>query len=170
MDLISRTLYDEIRHVVGQRMRGDRAGRSISATDLAHDVLERGLRHHALEGVPRPELMRRVGRLSREVLVDRARSRNRIKRGGAEQVLQLAVDPTAVPGMRPLDVLSLNDALDQLGGLDERQARMIELRYFVGCTVDEVAEALEVSKSTVEKEERKARAWLELALADETHG
>jgi len=170
MDAISRSLYDEIRRLAAGRIRREPAARSICATALAHEVLERALRSDALSGVPREELLRRISRLLREVLVDHARARGRLRRGGGARREQLAVDPTAVPGVAPLDLLSLDEALTRLGDLDERQARMIELRYFGGCSVDEVARTLQVSKSTVEKEERKARAFLELALADEARG
>jgi RNA polymerase sigma factor (TIGR02999 family) len=166
MDAISRSLYDEIRRLARSRIRNDRAGRSICATDLAHEVLERGLRHGALAGIPRDEVLRRISRLSRQVLVDRARARGRLRRGAGEEVVQLALDPAAVPGVEPLDLLALDEALSRLGALDRRQAHMIELRYFGGCSVDEVARVLAVSRSTVEKEERKARAWLELVLAE----
>ena len=166
MDEMSRTLYQEVRDIAARRLSGDRAEASICATDLVHEALERALRHRSLDGESRGQILGRVSHIVRQVLVDHARRRQTVRRGSGQPVLQLAVDPTVVPDMQPVDLLAVNDALDRLGALDERQARLIEMRYFGGHNVSEVAEALEVSLSTVEKEERKARAWLALALAD----
>ncbi|MEM7205415.1 MAG: sigma-70 family RNA polymerase sigma factor [Planctomycetota bacterium] len=167
MDFLSQTLYREIRQIAAMRIRGDRAERSICATDLAHEVIERALRQEAVCGVSRDELLRRVSQIARQVLVDHGRRRGRQRRGGGRDVVQLAAEPCATEHMAPVDVVAIDDALLQLAALDARQAQMIEMRYFGGCSVGEVAGALGVSVSTVEKEERKARAWLELALADD---
>ncbi|MEM7204759.1 MAG: sigma-70 family RNA polymerase sigma factor [Planctomycetota bacterium] len=164
---VGRTLYGEVRRLAGQRLASDRAGRSLSATDFAHEILVRGLRHQALQAIPHAELQRRIGRIAREVLVDRARARARLKRGGGLQVEVLATDPTAPSGAAPVELVDLDDALRELEQLDPRQTEILEQRYFGGSTVAEVAVALGVSRSTVEKEERKARAWLEARLGDD---
>lgn len=163
-DPIGRTLYGEIRELAGQRLHGDAAARSISATDFAHEIVLRGLRHRALEGVPRLELLRRIGRLAREVLVDRARARAALKRGGAERVDELLFEPAAATGVAQVDLLDLDEVLTNLEQVSKREAEILELRYFAGCEVAEVAELLGVSKSTVEKDERRARAWLAARL------
>lgn len=166
MDDLSKALYDDLKAIAARQLRGDRAMRSICPTDLANEALRRALDQHGMTGQVRTEILGRMAHLVRQVLVDRARQRQSLRRGAAEEIVQLAVDPTVDPRAPELDLLALDEALDRLRALDQRQSRMIEMRYFGGHTVEEVAEALAVSKSTVEKEERKARAWLELALAD----
>lgn len=164
MDSLSRTLYDEIRRVAAGQIRGDRALRSICATDLAHEALERALRQKAGEGVERGELLGRVSRICRQVLVDRARRRDAVRRGGGRELAPLDVEAPADERMAPLDMLVLDDALEKLGRLNERHASIVEMRFFGGLQMTEIAAALGVSLRLVEKEWRKARAWLELAL------
>jgi RNA polymerase sigma factor (TIGR02999 family) len=96
----------------------------------------------------------------RRVLVDHARARKADKRGGWQRPVTLRTDPVHADDERELDVLTLDLALEKLAGLDERQARIIELRFFGGLTNREVAEALELSETTVEDQWRFARAWL----------
>lgn len=164
LDDLSRTLYADIRRIAAQRLRGDRASRSIGVTDLAHDVIERALTSDVAEGVSRAELLVRIARLSRQVLVDRARRRAALRHGGGRGFVQLEMDPTGARAFSPLDLVALDEALESLANLDARQARIVELRYFAGCTIAEVAATLEVSRSTIDKEERKARAFLALSL------
>lgn len=166
-DEVGSTLYAEIRQVVAARLRRDRARHTVSPSEFAHDVLERGLRHAAFAGLPRSEIMRRIGQLIRHLLVERARARQRVRRHRSEHARQLLADPTMVPGGAALDVLALHEALESLARLDARHAKIIEMRYFGGLSVADVADSLGTSVSTVEKEERKARAWLAVRLADE---
>ncbi len=167
MDDLSRTLYDDIRRIAAGQLRRERALRSICATDLAHDAIERALRQGAADGVTRAELLRRVARLCRQVLVDRARARQRLRRGAGSRPERLDVDPEAAEGLGPLDLVALDEALDRLAELNARHAEIVELRFFAGSTMPEVAEALGCSLSLAEKDWRKARAWLALALEDE---
>ena len=166
MDELSRTLYDEIRHVAAAQLRRERGERSIGATDLAHEALERALRHGAARGVERAEILRRCANLCRQVLVDHARVRGRRKRGDGHRPLAIEVEPAAAEGLGTLDLLALDEALTRLAALDERHAEIVELRFFGGQKMEEIAEALGLSLSKVEKDWRKARAWLELQLGD----
>ncbi len=170
LDEFSRTLYDDIRRVAAGQLRREKSARSICVTDLAHDALERALRQDAGRGVTRAELMRRIARLCRQVLVDRARARGRLRRGDGARPERLDVDPTAAEGLGALDLLALDDALARLARLDPRHAEIVELRFFTGASMPEVAEALGLSLSAVEKDWRKARAWLALALEDGESG
>ena len=101
----------------------------------------------------------------RRVLVDHARARLRDKRGGGRVRVELNEDALITPE-RDHDVLAVDAALTKLGQIDERQARVVELRFFAGLTVEEVAAALDVSKRTIEGEWTVARAWLRRELAD----
>ena len=164
MDELSRTLYSEIRHVAAGALRRERERRSLSPTDLAHEAMARAIRSASLEDVPRAEVLRRVARLCRQVLVDRARARSRLRRGGGRRPLALEVDPESSDRLGTVDVLAVDEALEALAALDARHASIVELRFFGGLSMPEIAEALEVSLSAVEKEWRKARAWLALYL------
>ena len=170
MDDLSQTLYQEIRHVAAAQLRHEKSLRSISPTDLAHEAIERAIRQEAGAGVTRAELLRRVSRLCRQVLVDRARSKNRLRRGEGVRPVRLEVDPAMTAGMGTLDLIAVDDALSRLGGLNERHASIVEMRFFGGLTMPEVATALDSSLSAVEKDWRKARAWLALALQGEERG
>ncbi len=95
----------------------------------------------------------------REILVDHARKRRAAKRGGPDSLISIDdVDPTAAP--RNIDLLDLDRTLKRLAALDERQARLVELRVFGGLTIDEAAEVLEISTATVSREWRHAETWL----------
>ena len=168
VDDLSRTLYDEIRRMAAVQLRGERARRSICATDLAHEAMARALRQRAAENVTRAELLRRVSRLCRQVLVDRARARGRLKRdSGRRRVPLESLDPIE-ERVDAFDIVALDEALVRLAELNERHAQVVELRFFGGSSMTEVAEALGISLSAAEKDWRKARAWLALALEEAT--
>jgi len=170
VDELSRTLYDEIRQVAARQLGREMAMRSICATDLAHEAIERAIRQRAGKGVSRSELLKRVARLCRQVLVDRARARGRLRRGEGRRPIQLEVGPgvlqsgSAGEGVEALDLIALDEALGKLAGLNPRHASIVEMRFFGGSSMPEIAAALELSLSAIEKEWRKARAWLALEL------
>lgn len=112
MHELSRTLYDEILSVAASQLHRERGQRSIGVTDLAHEALERALRHGAAEGTERAEILRRVSNLCRQVLVDHARARKTRKRGEGQrpEALPLAVEPAAAEGLGALDLLALDEA------------------------------------------------------------
>ena len=103
----------------------------------------------------------------RRILIDYARSRNRIKRGGGWQ--RVTLDPAVAPFEEApfLDVMATHDALEKLAKLDERQAQIVELRFFSGLTIDEVAKVLGVSKRTVEGDWTHAKAWLRAEIGEQ---
>jgi RNA polymerase sigma factor (TIGR02999 family) len=101
----------------------------------------------------------------RRILVDHARARKRLKRGGTRQRLELG-SQVAQGGLSEIDLIELDDALDQLASIDPRQAKVVELRFFGGLSVEEAAETLGVSKRTVEGDWTMARAWLRRALSE----
>ena len=106
-------------------------------------------------------------KMMRRILVDHARSKNRLKRGGAKFRIPLA-DDLCITSRNDEDVLAVEEALTKLAELDPRQAQIVELRFFGGLTVEQVAEVLSVSKRTVESEWTMVRAWLRRELSDET--
>lgn len=100
-----------------------------------------------------------AARMIRRILVDHARERHAQKRGGMSRPISIELHEPAAPG-RGIDLMALDDALDALSSLSERQGRVVELRYFGGLTVPEIASALEISERTVDREWQAARAWL----------
>ncbi|MHC5112780.1 MAG: ECF-type sigma factor [Planctomycetota bacterium] len=112
----------------------------------------------------RAHFCRVAARAMRQILVDHARKRNAVKRGGDMERMTLS-DTVGMIGGAPLDLLALDEAMERLAALDERQARVVEFRFFGGITVQEIASVLDVSVSTVESDWRMARAGLHREIA-----
>jgi RNA polymerase sigma factor (TIGR02999 family) len=163
-------VYQELRRLAAGLMRRERPGHTLQPTGLVHEALLRLLRPDALGGAQnRAQFLAAAARAMRRVLVDHARRRAADKRGGGQAPLLLdeALDYFAE---QRLDLLELHEALDRLAGLHARQAQVVELRFFGGYTVEEIAEQLQVSVSTVESDFRKATAFLRSRLAEEGAG
>jgi RNA polymerase sigma factor (TIGR02999 family) len=163
-DRLIRAIYGELRRTAGGLMRRDRPGHTLQPSALVHEALLRLLDGDALTDVPnRRYLFAAAAQAMRQVLVDHARRRNTQKRGGnrvrfpLDQVLAGFDD-------QGLDVIALQEALDRLAQDHPRQAQVVDLRFFGGLTVREVAETLAVSEGTVENDWRFARAWLRRQL------
>ena len=166
-DRLVRAVYDELRVIARAALRRERDGHTLVTTALVHEAYEKVLG-------PEPAFSSRghffgaAARAMRQVLVDHARRRDRVKRGGGERPVPLdAVGEVAAPGAPGVDLLDLDAALTRLAALDPRQAAVVECRTFGGLSVEETAEALGVSPSTVKREWRTARAWLYAALHDD---
>jgi RNA polymerase sigma factor (TIGR02999 family) len=154
-------VYDELRRLAAARMGGEPPGHTLQPTALVHEAYLR------LVGGGRPpdwtsrgHFFATAAEAMRRVLIDHARARRADKRGGDRQRVPLDAVVAWVEQAHRIDLLALDDALDRLKGMDPRQARVVELRFFGGCEVGEIADHLNVSLSTVEKDLRLARAWL----------
>lgn len=152
-------VYEELRRVASARLRGEGTDHTLQTTALVHEAYVRlvGLDRMALRN--RSHFFAMAARLMREILVDHARRRNALKRGGGITVVGLA-DVAAPDEARLVDILALDKALMDLAALDQRLSRVVELRFFVGLSIAEAAEALEVSPATVERDWTVAKAWL----------
>jgi RNA polymerase sigma factor (TIGR02999 family) len=160
-------VYDELRRVAGGLMQRERAGHTLQPTDLVNEVFLRLLHADDLaRAQDRAHFFAAAARAMRNILVDHARRRATEKRGGGQEFVPLdeALDYFA---SQKLDVLAVHEALEQLAALHERQSQIVELRFFGGYTVEEVAELLEVSVSTVEGDFRKATAFLHSQLVED---
>jgi RNA polymerase sigma-70 factor, ECF subfamily len=156
-DALMPVVYEELRALAGRYFRNS-FGVEVAPTSIVHEAFVK-LREAQAPGWKDEQHFAAIAATAmRQILVDRARRQKANKRGGGwERVtMSIAVDGVA----QQLDLESLDDSLRALTALDERQARIVELRFFGGLTVSQVAEVLEVSTSTVEKEWRRARAWL----------
>ncbi len=158
-------VYDELRRVAGRHLLRERRGRTLQTTDLVHEAFLRlvpGTAGHRPQN--RAHFFAIAARAMREILIDRARARAAAKRGGARLRVTLS-DVAARPAEISEDVLALEEALVRLARLDPRQARIVELRYFAGASIEEMSEALRVSPATVKRDWAAARAWLRRELS-----
>lgn len=162
-------VYDELRRLAANYLRHERPGQTLQATALVHEAF---LRLNAEKNHPwknRTHFLAIAALSMRQILVQRARARHAEKRGG-QDAQRITLDESAlaeVPATQPagVDVLALDAALEKLAALDEQQAKIVELRYFGGLTVEEVAETLDISPATVKRHWTIARAWLQKELA-----
>ena len=159
-------VYGELRQLAAAALGRERAGHTLQPTALVHEAWMRlaGADPAAWQG--RAHFFGAAARCMRQILVEHARGRERLKRGGGWRRVELE-EGVAMAGDEELDVLALDRALERLAALSARQARVVELRFFSGLPVEAVAELLDLSARTVEREWRFARAWLAQALAEE---
>lgn len=157
-------VYDELHALAGRQLHGDAARASMQPTMLVNEACLRLLDPDALEVEDRSHFFALAVTVMRRVLVDHYRRRQAARRGGGQ--LRVTLDENLAGGAdaADVDVLELDAALTRLGELDERKARVVELRFFSGLSVPEVAQALGVSQRTVEADWFFARAWLRGAL------
>jgi RNA polymerase sigma factor (TIGR02999 family) len=159
-------LYDELRAIAGRQFRGQAAGHTLQPTVLVHEAFLKLVGKPASGFTDRAHFFAVASTAMRHILVNHARSNNADKRGGGNRPVALNHDVAGGDGgSSELDVLALNEALEQLAAVDERKHRIVELRFFGGLTVEEIAEVMGLSKTTIESEWRAARAWLNTMLA-----
>jgi RNA polymerase sigma-70 factor (ECF subfamily) len=152
-------VYDELRALAAGIFRSEAPDHTLQPTALVHEAWLRLSRSQRLEVRGRAEFHALAAGVMRHVLADHARRRRAEKRGGGRHRTTLVEVPDAAHGER-IDLVELNDVLEQLAAVDPRQLRIVEMRFFGGLEVEEVADALSLSKTTVEREWRAARAWL----------
>jgi len=159
-------VYAELRRIAAREMRRERPGRTLQTTALVHEAYLRLLKDASLSFESRAHFLGIAARAMREILIEHARGRGARKRGGG--AVRLTLDDVTAPVAAPsIDVLALDEALQRLARLDERHARVVELRYFGGLSVEETAAALDLSPATVKRAWTLARAWLYRELAGE---
>jgi RNA polymerase sigma factor (TIGR02999 family) len=152
-------VYDELRRRAANHLRRDRRDHTLQPTALVHEAYMRLLGQRGVDWQSRAHFLALASRMMRRVLVDHARIRGAAKRPAAELRVTLDSDFATVDP-RGCDLLLLDQALSELARLDPRQGSFVELHYFGGLTEEEVAFAMSVSRSTVARELRSAKAWL----------
>lgn len=163
LDRLLPLVYDELCRLAGSYLRRERADHTLQPTALAHEAWMRMVDATRVVWRDRAQFLAIAARTMRQILVDHARAHRAQKRGGDAVRVTLS-DAQADFGRPDLDVLAVDEALDALAALDERKARVVELRFFGGLTEEEAAHALGVSQTTVENDWRFARAWLHRRL------
>lgn len=152
-------VYPRLRLIASSFYRGDTGDPTLGATALVHEAYMRLLQQRRLQLDDREHFYSFAAQVMRYILIDHARARNSGKRGGGARHVPLHEEMKWV-SLEGDDILELVQALDELTVVDPRKVRLIELRYFLGCTADEAADIQQVSKATVDRELQVARAWL----------
>ena len=152
-------VYDELRRLARYYLASQRSDHTLQSTAIVHEAYLRLAGRGNVHWENRRHFFAVAAQLMRRILVDHARKRNAAKRGGAQ--LTLLVDEAVEPSsQRELDLVALDDALKALAELDERQSRIVELRFFGGLSIEDTSRLLEISPATVKREWSTARAWL----------
>ena len=152
-------VHDELHRIARACMAGERAGHTLQATALVNEAYVRLIETQGVNWQNRAHFLAMAARLMRRILVDFARSKQYLKRGGGAVNVSLAPD-VALSSEPGRDLVALDDALEALAKVDERKSRVIEMRFFGGLSVQETAEALHVSPETVMRDWKLAKAWL----------
>jgi RNA polymerase sigma factor (TIGR02999 family) len=159
-------VYDELRRLAHSHLAREAPGRTLGTTELVHEAYLRLIDGSRVEWTGRAHFMGIAATAMRRILVERARARRSLKRGGAQRAVPLdAIEVGAED--RAEWLVSLDEALDRLRALDERQARIVECRFFGGMTEEETAEALGIGLRTAKRDWARARSWLYQELQNE---
>jgi RNA polymerase sigma factor (TIGR02999 family) len=162
-DRLFQVVYDELHALAAQFFVRQRPDHTLQPTALVNEAFLRLVDQTRVEWKSRAHFLAVAARAMRQILIDHARGRATVKRGG--DLCRVTMDQAVTPitDTDP-ELLDLDHALQRLAAMDDRQSKIVELRFFGGMTVDEVAHVLDVSKTTVETEWRMARAWLRREL------
>jgi RNA polymerase sigma factor (TIGR02999 family) len=154
-------VYDQLRRMAARYVARERPGHVLQSTALVHEAFLKLVDQRNVDWQNRSHFYGLAARMMRRILVDQARQAHRSKRGaGVTHVSIEDANLAAATPLEPVDVLTLDDALQALQAMDSTQARLVELRFFGGLTINETAEALGLSVSTAKREWSVARAWL----------
>jgi RNA polymerase sigma factor (TIGR02999 family) len=160
LDRLLPLVYGELRTIAGRYFSRESSGHTLQSTALVHEVYVKLVGQHSVNWQSRAHFFGIAAQMMRRILVDHARGQHRLKRGGPAATLSLD-EAMAVSEPEPeIDVIALDVALTSLARIDPRGARVVELRFFSGLTVDETAEVMSISPGTVKRDWTTARAWL----------
>ncbi len=161
-------VYPEMRRIARQHLGQRASHHTLQSAALANEAYLKLVRVHGLQVGNRTHFYAVCAQMIRRILVDHERRRRYAKRGG--EAVQVALDETIGAKARGVEVLALDDALSSLAKVDPRKARVVELRYFGGLTVEETAEVLSISAETVQRDWRLAKTWLFRELSADPQG
>jgi len=151
-------VYNELRRVAHHYLQGERPGHTLQSAALVNEAYMRLVAQQPLQLQNRAHFFAVAAQLMRQILVDYARNRKAAKRRGDCKIT--LDDVIELPQKRDLDVLALDDALRELARMDSQQARIVELRFFAGLSIQETSDVLEISPATVKRDWATARVWL----------
>ena len=160
LDELLPLVYDQLRRLANSYLRKERSNHTLQPTALVHEAYLRLVGQNEIEWQNRAHFFGISARLMREILIEYARAKNRQKRGGEFRTQIALDDAVSFSSQNELDVVAVDEALTKLEALDERQARIVEMKFFGGLTVEEIAEVLDISAATVKREWATAKLLL----------
>jgi RNA polymerase sigma factor (TIGR02999 family) len=168
LDELTPLVYAELRRLGQSYLRREAPGHTLQPTALVHEAFLRMMGGSAPHCENRSAFYGVAARVMRQILVDHARTRHAVKRGGQVMLVSLEDDVVAAPD-RETNIVALDEALERLAAIDVRKSRVVELRFFGGLSVEETTEVLQISEKTVRREWQFAKAWLLRELSGESH-
>ena len=165
LDKVMPIVYQELHRLAHHYMRKERAGHTLQTTALVNEAYLRLADYKKMRWQSRSHFFAVAAQVMRRILVEQARSKNFVKRGGGAQ--RISLDETAIVSAgRSAEVIAVDEALTELESWDPRKGKIVELRFFGGLSIEETAEVLRVSPTTVQREWRSAKAWLHRAIGE----
>ncbi len=153
-------VYDELRRQAARYLRRERPGHTLQTTALIHETYLKLVDQRNVDWQNRAHFFGIAAQAMKRILLDYAKARHRQKRGGAAENLHLDEARFVVSGDKSVDLIALDEALTRLARLDARQANIVELKFFAGLSIEDIAETLRISPATVKREWNSAKAWL----------
>lgn len=160
LDELMPLVYKELHRQAAQYLRRESKSHTLQTTALIHEAYLKLIDQREVKWQNRAHFFAIAAQAMRRILVDYARTKQREKRGGSDEKLPLEAAMSVAVDEKPVDLIALDEALTRLGEIDERQARVVELRYFSDLSLEETAEVLNISRATAAREWTMARAWL----------
>ena len=167
LDRLLPLVYDEMRSLAGRSLAGERPDHTLQPTALVHEAYLKLVDQRRVHWRNRGHFLAVAAMAMRRILVNHARDRRRLKRGGGRRRLE-GVDHLAVDADDRIDLIALDEAMTRLADVDDRKVRVVELRFFVGLPLADVAEILAISPATVKRDWDFARTWLMREVSDDT--
>ena len=159
-DKLMPLVYDELRRQAARYLRRERPGHTLQTTALIHETYLKLIDQKNVDWQNRAHFYGIAAQAMKRILIDHAKARHREKRGGAAENLPLDEARFVVSDETNVDIVALDQALTRLAAFDPRQASIVDLKFFAGLSIDDIAETLEVSPATVKREWNSAKAWL----------
>lgn len=157
-------VYQQLHQRAAGYLRRERSNHTLQPTALIHETYLKLIDQRKVDWQNRTHFFAIAANLMRRILVDHARSKNRDKRGGPDEDLPLEEAGFVIGGEKNIDLIALDEALNRLAKIDERQVQVVELRYFSGLSLEDTAVALNISRSTASEDWAMAKAWLRREL------
>jgi RNA polymerase sigma factor (TIGR02999 family) len=162
LERVTPIVYAELKALAARALRGEREGHTLQTTALVNEACLRLLGQNATDAASRAQFLALAAQAMRRVLVDHARRRHAAKRPTSDQ--RLSIDEIDLPDAAA-DLIGLDGALDRLAGISPRQAKVVDLKFFAGLELEQIADVLDIARPTVVRDWRMARAWLQRELA-----
>ncbi len=163
-DEFLRNVYDELKKQARRFLRKERRNHTLQTTELVHEAYLELEKQNRVNWQNREHFFGLAGQMMRRILVDYAVKRNRVKHGGNNEQVPFEFALTIASKERDIDLIELDRALTELERLDIRQAKIVELRYFSGLTIEETAEVMEIAPVTVKRDWQMAKTWLKTEM------